>query len=61
MTSLIIKEGTGTIRHLGSTILNYWMYSILLKTRIKRGNRDFKFDQCVKECLESEKKLIASY
>ena len=31
------------------------MYSILLKTGINRGNRDRKFDLCIKGCLASKK------
>ena len=29
------------------------MYSILLKTSINRGDRDRKFDLCIKGCLAS--------
>ena len=38
------------------------MHSILLKTRIHRGNRDRKFDVSMKGCLGSEKicKLLIS-
>ena len=41
---------TGTIRHFECMPL------FLLDNRINRGNRDRKFDLCIKRCLEREKK-----
>ena len=35
MTSFILLEGSGTIRHPGSAILDYSMQSLFHKTRIK--------------------------
>ena len=44
MTSFIIKEGSGTVRHLGSVILNSYKYHQFsdLQPRRYRGNLDKK-------------------
>ena len=62
MTSLI-KEGTGTIRHLGSTILNQLMNVFhFTQNKYKSRSRDLKFDLCMIEYLLSKKncKLLNS-
>ena len=54
VTSFIVKEGSETIRHLGSDSLIDELYSILHKTRINRGNRYRKNDPCIKGFLENK-------
>ena len=54
VTSFIVKEGSETIRHLGSDSLIDELYSILHKTRINRGNRYRKNDLCIKGFLENK-------
>ena len=55
MTSFISKKKTGSIRHLGSVILNYFiMYSILLKASRNRGIFNRKLNLSLKGCLGSK-------
>ena len=56
MASFMVKEGSGTIRHLRSAIFNFSNVSNLLKTRRNGGNRDRKTDLCIKGCLRNKRK-----
>ena len=52
---MLRKYGTGSIRYLGSAILNYLnVFRFTKKTRKNRGNRNRKVDLCIKGCLGSK-------
>ena len=56
MTSFITKKEQEPSVMLAPPFWIIQMYSTLLKTRIKPGNRDRKFDLCIKGSLGSKKK-----